>query len=402
MDLDISLVSLWYPPYTWGGVGTQTFDVAHALARIGVNVTVYCGGSSTKEDMDKENLSGSLEVVRLPTVEIPPRFLWFQLKNRRTLAEKLKTCDIVHSQATGFSLCPLFLRGENKPWIVSFHGSPSGDMKVLLTTSPKRWNAEDVTTHILAFPVWAGFNFVELKYADNYIICGRAAAQDVIDFFHCDESKVHVIQNGIDFQKIETITNDLTMPIENGCPTLFYCGRLYWRKGIEYLIKAMPQIIEEHKNVMLKIFGRGPLKSEILRLISTLHLEKNVMLMGYASYPRLIKELNAADVAVFPSLYEGLSVAMLEAMACSKPVVTFDYPFTREIIANEKNGILVPPRSISKLSKAISYLLSNMQTTKKIGDLARSYVKKNHDWSLLSREYVKVYQKTLDNFLKST
>jgi glycosyltransferase involved in cell wall biosynthesis len=92
---------------------------------------------------------------------------------------------------------------------------------------------------------------------------------------------------------------------------------------------------------------------------------------------------------------------MLEAMACSKPVVTFDYPFTREIIANEKNGILVPPRNISKLSKAISYLLSNMQTAKKIGDLARSYVKKNHDWSLLSREYVKVYQRTLDNFLKS-
>ena len=394
MDLHILLVSHSFPPYTWGGVGTQTFDLVNSLARLGVHVTVCCGGPSRPDESEQVR---NLEVIRLPTIEIPPRFLWFQLKNGNALKEKLAGSDLLHSQWTSFSLYPLLTKGKKLPWIVSFHGSPSKELKILLTTSPTKWNFEDLTTHVLAFPLWASLNLIELRYADNYIICGNAAAQDVIDFFHCEKSKVHVIQNGIDFFKIKRIINN-AVPIDRDRPTLFYCGRLYWRKGIEYLIRAMPYIIREHKKVVLKIFGKGPLKSRISRLISALHLENNVKLIGYANYDRLIKEMNAADIAVFPSLYEGLSVAMLEAMACSKPVVTFDYPFASEIIKNMDNGVLVPPKNTLELSKAVSYLLSSEHLRKKIGNAASEYVKKNHDWSTISQEYLKIYNDTMNEF----
>ena len=92
MDLDLLLYSLWYPPYTWGGVGTQTYDLAHSLARLGVRVTVICGGSKIETDQ-RENLN----VIRLPTVELQPRFLWFQLRNRNVeiFREKLRYSDIL-------------------------------------------------------------------------------------------------------------------------------------------------------------------------------------------------------------------------------------------------------------------------------------------------------------------
>jgi len=396
MDLQILFHSLWFPPYTWGGVGTQTYDLVHALARQGVQVTVCCGGPSTFDNELTENL----EIIRLPTIEAPPRFLWFQLRNRnaRILEEKLKKSDLLHSQATSFSLYPFLMRKQKRPWIVSLHVSPFEELRVLLSTSPWKWNLEDVTTHILAFPVWTSFNMLELNGADGYVFCGNATARKIKERFHYAENKAHVIQNGIDFQKIERILKASNSTNNSGQPTLFYCGRLYWRKGIEYLIRAMPYIVKEQKNVILKVFGKGPLRSRVASLISALHLENNVRLLGYADYDVLIRELKAADVAVFPSLYEGLSVAMLEAMACSKPIVAFDYPFTREIVKNMENGILVTPKDTLELSKAISFLLSDDKARKRIGNSACQYVRKNHDWNVIVQKYLKTYTYILRDF----
>ena len=257
-DLKVLIVSHGFPPYAWGGVEAQTLDLATSLADLGVYVTVCCGGSTNySEREDEENL----RIVRLPMIDVPPRFLWFQIINRDTLMKEVINSDIIHSQATSFTINSFF-RGLRRPWIVSFHGSPLGDLRVMLKTSPQKWTSGDVGVHILGFPIWASLNFSELTFSDKFIVCGNSAAQDVISLYGCDKSKMHVIPNGIDFTKFEKILNNSSPSNDNNGLTLFYSGRLYWRKGIEYLIEAMPLIVKEHKNIILKLLYLDKLRGK--------------------------------------------------------------------------------------------------------------------------------------------
>ncbi len=392
----LALVSAAYPPYSWGGIDTQTYDLAHQLSTIGIEVTVFCGGGRRPTVVQE---SENLRLCRLPVLDIPPRVVWFQLQNLAILSKELRGCDLIHSQHSSGSILGFLKNRIRKPWIVSFRDHHLRRLLTAINLRPWNLSPGDLFYYTFGYPIFGLLTEVELKWADHYIVCGKAGREDYTRFSNMNPQKTTLIQNGIDLDKIHSFikeNEEIDGEKSSNDFTVFTCGRLVATKGIDHLIRAMPLVLEQHQNVKLKIFGKGPMEMHLRALIESLHLNRCVTLEGHVSYPRLLREMSQSDLAVFPTTVEvGASIALMEAMACRKTVLTFDYPFTREAIEHLKTGYLVQRRNTQKLADAICLFHQDESLRKRIGENALDYIRRNHDYKEIVKKYLEVYSKTL-------
>lgn len=393
---NIALVSAGYPPYMSGGIDVQTYDLAHTLSLIGIDVTVFCGGA---RDPTLTHEHENLKILRMPMADIPPRVVWFQLQNLEIFKRTLSKYDIIHTQHSSGSIYGFLKEKIGRPWVVSFHDHQLTRLKVLFNIEPWKLSLGDIFYYAFGCPLFELLTRIELKWADHYIACGESGFWDYVNFSKMDPAKTTVIPNGIDIDKISSVLRSVKEykdMEEKDDFVIFTCGRLYASKGIQYLLRAMPYVLKRFKNTRLKIFGKGPLRSHFQSLISSLNLEDSVTLEGHVPYNHLIYEMSKSDLAVFPSMIEvGASLAVMEAMACYKAVVALEYPFSMEIIQHLKTGYLVPPKNVNALAEAICVLLGDKTLRKKLGENAYLNIVRNHDTKNVVKKYLEVYSNVL-------
>jgi glycosyltransferase involved in cell wall biosynthesis len=151
-------------------------------------------------------------------------------------------------------------------------------------------------------------------------------------------------------------------------------GSMIWRKGYEYLLMAMKALTTTDLRYFLTIIGDGPELDRVEFCIRDLGLGDCVNLVGSAS-PECVREtLRESDVFVLSSLSEGISNAVLEAMACGLPVVTTDCGGMSEVVADGVEGFVVPVRDPISMSKAIRRLAVNSKLRVAMGGRGRQRV----------------------------
>ncbi|MFM7846607.1 MAG: glycosyltransferase family 4 protein [Planctomycetota bacterium] len=123
-------------------------------------------------------------------------------------------------------------------------------------------------------------------------------------------------------------------------PVVVYTGRLHRAKGLFDLLHAWPMVLQQFRTAQLWLIGEGPDREELFETILDLDLRRSVVMPG--AFDDVQDVLQAADVFVLPSTEEGLSLALLEAMSASVPIVASDIPGNRELITSGKQGTLVP------------------------------------------------------------
>lgn len=138
---------------------------------------------------------------------------------------------------------------------------------------------------------------------------------------------------------------------------LLNIGRLHPQKGQVYLIKALKLLRRENESFKLVLIGKGNLGGELKKLASELSLGDSVVFLDNRLDIPLI--MGASDLFVFPSLYEGFGIAVVEAMSCGIPVIANDIETLREIITNRKDGILIEKASEELLAQEILKLANN-------------------------------------------
>lgn len=147
-------------------------------------------------------------------------------------------------------------------------------------------------------------------------------------------------------------------------------GRHEYQKGQKYLLEAFAKLASAHPRLVLLVAGhQGNLTNELENLKDRLGLNGQVRFLGFRNDVADI--LAAADLFVFPSLYEGLPGAVIEAMALGLPIVASDIPPVREVVEENRNAILVAPTSSSELAKAIATLLDDRDKALAYGRYSR-------------------------------
>lgn len=173
--------------------------------------------------------------------------------------------------------------------------------------------------------------------------------------------------------------------------TIGTVGRLVATKGYIYLLQAMKKLVRYRSDVHLKIAGEGPLRTEIETFIKNYELENNVTLCG-----NLIHNANlydGIDIFLQPSISEGCSITLLEAMGVGIPVIASDIDGPKELIIPDKTGILVPPKNPDALKDAIIDFIEDKEKALKIGKAGNRVARENFSSKIFIEKMTRIYQK---------
>lgn len=147
-------------------------------------------------------------------------------------------------------------------------------------------------------------------------------------------------------------------------------GRLIKQKGHKYLIEAAAELLKRtEKNIYFLIYGQGNLKDELAGQIKGKRLENKILLTGLAPMEDI---LAISDIFVLPSLWEGLSVALIEAMNAGCPIVATRVSGSEEAIENEVNGLLIEPGLAASLAEALLRFVNDNDLKLRLGKAAQA------------------------------
>ena len=184
---------------------------------------------------------------------------------------------------------------------------------------------------------------------------------------------------------------------------LLFVGRLVEKKGLNYLLDALPEIIKKFPSTCLNIAGTGPEKLALELQIKKLSLEGHVNFLGRLSHLDLASQYRLATVAVFPFVQakdgdiEGLGLVMIEAMGCGCPVIASDIPAVRDVIIDGKTGVLLEPANSKDIATKILTLYTNIQARAKLATQAHKFVVNNFDWNISRNTYSDIIKKLSNN-----
>ena len=176
-------------------------------------------------------------------------------------------------------------------------------------------------------------------------------------------------------------------------PLVLSVGRLTEQKGQIHLVRAMRRVVDEEPRMRLLIAGEGELEDELRQAIRALGLEGNVRLLGLRT--DIDRLLASVDVFALPSLWEGLSIALLEAMAASLPIVATRVSGTEEVLDNGRNGHVVEPRDEAALGEGLLELLRDRERAAELGSAARADVENGHSGERAAYEYLALFERVM-------
>lgn len=212
-------------------------------------------------------------------------------------------------------------------------------------------------------------------------------------------SKVHpvqplrVIHNGIDGSRFAMTEGEDVRRELNVTPDQVLIGTgvvLSAQKGIAYLLHAAKAVLAKEPRATFAIAGDGPLRADLERMASDLGLGPRLRFLGYrADMPQVI---SALDIYVLPSLWEGLPLALLEAMAMGKPIVATDAGGNPEIVEDGVNGYIVPKRDAGALQRALVQTCRDDAFRKRVRAVNRAKFDTQFSLEAMVRAHERLYE----------
>lgn len=403
----ICLISREYPPDTgWGGIGAYTYQHARSLKEQGHDVEVI---SLTKKEATADSFTDvraddplSVPVHRsvwgplledLSTLWISHPYTHFALKACLALWRKFlevhqrKPFDVVEApehlgEALLLSItriCPLVLRlhtPHSKFIVERYHNLNASFDQQLLSILER---IPILSADVLSSP--------------SEDLAGYVAEDTAVKL-----SSILIVRNPVDCKKFTPEGPVAVAP--DGRVTVFFAGRLEERKGIHYLIDAVPDILSKCPNVRFIVVGAdtntGPGGSSVLAALKQKlaggKVESAVQFISHVPLDEMPAHYRSADICVVPSLYENAPYTVLEAQACGKPVVGTSAGGSREYIFDGQTGFVVPARDAQALAGAITKLIADEPLRRQMGVAAREVSLSKFDRTVIVREAVSSYE----------
>lgn len=218
-----------------------------------------------------------------------------------------------------------------------------------------------------------------LRRAD-YVIAISAQIRTQLELRGVPAERIRDIPNAVDTEKFHPVPESEKgrLRLRHGLPAdktlLVFSGRLSRAKGLPMLVEAWPALVARYPDVFLVIVGSGKLsfddcEAEIREFVDARGLGASIAFAGESE--RVYEYLQAADVFIFPTDYEGFSLALVEALACAMPVVVTAVGAAPDLIRHGENGFLFAPKDPAALLSALNGALEQRSRWPQIGEAAR-------------------------------
>ena len=244
-------------------------------------------------------------------------------------------------------------------------------------------------------------NFARFTIKNSYYttVNSNFTKNCILELFNTKD--IELIPMGVNLKDFSPKKKDTKLRKKYGVKGNFilFVGRLAKKKGVEYLIRAMPIILKKLSESKLIIIGDGPEMKKLTGLTKSLNLEDSVVFIGKMRNKDLPKFYATADIFIGPSVIteegdtEGLGITFLEAMASGTCVIGSNVGGIPDIIKQNKTGILVEQKNPNQLAEAAVNLLKNKKLQKKLIKNAIKHIKNTYSWDIVSSKFSRIYAK---------
>lgn len=383
-----------YPPISHGGLARHVQDLSEALVRRNHQVYVITQGSA---DIPEDQSINGVKVLRTDSVSISGNnfvdnilHLNFQLIDKAIqLYNDVGDLDIIHGHDwLVFWASKVFKHSLTKPLIYTIHATEFGRNQGIYNNMQRYIN--DLEWYA-TFEAW------------KVIVCSQFMNYEVRNLFQLPEDKVVAIPNGVNEENYQCdysthFKEKYASPYED---IVFYVGRIVREKGVQVLIQSVSQILSTNPSTKFIIAGKGPYLDNLRSQAKSLGVEDRVYFTGFISDQERNMLYQAADVAVFPSLYEPFGIVALEAMVTRTPVVVSNVGGLAEFVKDKENGLIFNSSDSHHLAEKIAYLLNNKKEAAKIAETGYRMVKEKFTWDEIAEKTEQVYKNVLNDYQKS-
>lgn len=366
--MKLVLISRRYPPLIGGAEKVLSY-LAPALAAEGVEVTVltaHAPGLPEREEIAAPD--GRLTVIRLPTSRT--RFLgtWLYMRNLRLWLARNRV-DLAYVSMLKHDAFVAVGEGRRRGFPVVLRPEGAG------------------ATGDLAWQSWGRFGRAigrRCRQADAIVSISRQITIELLGAGY-EASRIHAMPNGVPIPA-ETWRR---RPDWRGSPRAAFLGRLAPEKGLDTLVDAWVRVLARFPHARLTLIGEGPERPALEDQVRRLGLAGSVELPGPAVDPSV--RLRQADLFVLPSREEGMSIALLEAMALGIPLVASSIPGNRRLVHDYSHGRLAPPDDPEALARAIVEQWADFDRAVHMGRAARR--RATHEFSIesVARKHMELF-----------
>jgi glycosyltransferase involved in cell wall biosynthesis len=373
------LINTFYP-LPPGGAERQADLLSAYLTRQGINVTVITRHVSPLPRYESKD---GYQIIRVP--QFGPgkmKTFTFTIGAILTIISRRKSFDILHAHLVHAPAFAAVVAGKliGKRVIVMFGSSGAGSHLGESKASIRPF----VRMTILK------------RWADRFIVLAEAMQKELLLDGYAQDRIVPMI-NGVD-------TDQYAPPEDKGKAKsilekqsgtlLVYTGRLVAVKNLPVLLHAFKKAVIQCGDLHLALVGDGEERDSLIALTRELGLQSHVTFVGLVSNVR--DYLQAADIFVLPSLAEGNSNSLLEAMSCGVACISTQVGAAAEVMDNGACGVMVEVNNLDQLADSIINLVLEPAKRKRLGDLARQRVLDNYSINAVGQNYLSLYNQVVN------
>ena len=369
--LHIAICLSWYQPIE-SGAERQAHRQACELIRRGHRVTVLTRaipGQPTVQSVDGVEIR---RVIR--TLPLGPLFgLTFFASLTRALSQLRRQVDLVHChQGLWEAIAAGWFHGRTQiPTLVQpAAGGPYGEVELLRQTKGSRW-------------------LTRLVLKNSFFVAISEQIEQELRELGVEPDRLLRLGSGIDVSQYAPGESSCRDVLPSGTRVLFL-GRLHAQKNLPILLEAWQRVQEACSEAKLLLAGDGPDRAALTHFVSEKGLQSSVTFLGAVSEPR--EYLRASDIFVLPSISEGMSNSLLEAMACGLPPIVSDAGGNTDLVENDVTGLVINAASAEPLAEALLRLLGDKELRQRLGQEARELIVRGYSLTALVDRYEQVYR----------
>ncbi len=359
-----------FPGPGLGGGETHLLALTNALVEAGMEVVVACSPGGPVADAV---VAAGAQAVPCAFDRGVPR----ALAELRSIVRRVDP-ELVHG--TGW-LTDQLVRwcGAGVPVLNTVHVMPSG---------PAAQGAPGESLLLRGLVERAGRARVSAFLAVSHAVADAVVASGT------DPARVRVIHNGVDAAALRSAAAGAHAPdLPEASLLVGTVSRLEPVKGVEHLVRAAAVLARDRDDVAFVIAGEGPLRASLEALAESMHLGGRMRFLGHTESSAAV--LSRLDVAVVPSLSEGMGIVAVEAMALGVPVVASEAGGLVEVLGGGTAGVLVPPGDADALAAALAGLLDDAGERHRVGQAGRERAEAEFSLEVMVARHVEVYRALL-------
>lgn len=341
---------------------------------------------------DYEVVNGNVEVYRVPHISLF-RSIRYPIPNLLQLNRQIKevcqkgSIDLIEFITVDYlTTLPFFLAKKlGIPILVHVFGIPGFF-----------WSYGDKIVDTIAYIYNRLIGTPIFKSADG-ILTDNPLHHNYFSRIGINANKIYVVTKGVDTGLFKPRAADESLRFELGIKSndavILYVGRLDLIKGVNYLLQAAKTILSQYEYVKFIIVGDGSLRKQYEEFVGP--FSGNIVFTGFREdIPAL---MNIADIFVLPSLSEGAANAAMEASSSGLPLIATNVGGMPEVVSDGQTGILIKPKDVGGLVKAMERLIDNRALARKMGQRGRERMEERYNWEIICDKFEKMYRDIIDS-----